>query len=190
MMALALFGGMILMTDLRLLGWAMRKRSVADVVNQLRVPKRVGFAIAATLGLLLLGTKAEVYYFNIFFGSRRCCLCSSPCMRWSFAEASITRPPKSIALLEFQGEPCWPVVSRCSCGFVFSARVEESATYGFRAECIWRHISLDRSAPWLAPLQILILVAMSSLSLAFGGNCAIRMKLGLLWARFAHWCGI
>jgi len=67
MVALALFGGMILMTDLRLLGWAMCRRSVADVVNQLRVPKRVGFAIAATLGLLLLGTKAEVYYFNIFF---------------------------------------------------------------------------------------------------------------------------
>src|SRR6266849_2448640 len=67
MVALALFGGMILMTDLRLLGWAMRKRSVSDVVNQLRVPKRIGFVIAATIGLLLLGAKAEVYYFNIFF---------------------------------------------------------------------------------------------------------------------------
>ena len=65
--ALAFFGGMILMTDLRLLGWAMRKRPIADIVNQLRVPKRFGFAIAATLGLLLLGAKAEVYYFNIFF---------------------------------------------------------------------------------------------------------------------------
>jgi hypothetical protein len=70
MLALALFGGMVLMTDLRLLGWAMRKRSVADVVNQLRAPKRVGFVIAATLGLLLLGTKAEVYYFNIFFRTK------------------------------------------------------------------------------------------------------------------------
>src|SRR6266852_4514153 len=67
MVALALFGGMILMTDLRLLGWAMRKRSVADLVNQLRIPKHIGFIIAATLGLLLLGAKAEVYYFNIFF---------------------------------------------------------------------------------------------------------------------------
>jgi uncharacterized membrane protein len=70
MLALALFGGMVLMTDLRLLGWAMRKRSVGDVVNQLRAPKRVGFVIAATLGLLLLGTKAEVYYFNIFFRTK------------------------------------------------------------------------------------------------------------------------
>jgi hypothetical protein len=67
MLTIALFGGMVLMTDLRLLGWAMRKRSMADVVNQLRVPKRIGFAIAATFGLLLLGAKAEVYYFNIFF---------------------------------------------------------------------------------------------------------------------------
>ena len=28
--AIALFGGMILMTDLRLLGWAMRKRTVSE----------------------------------------------------------------------------------------------------------------------------------------------------------------
>jgi hypothetical protein len=67
MVALACFGGMILMTDLRLLGWAMRKGSVADVVNRLRVPKRIGFIVVATFGLLLLGAKAEVYYFNIFF---------------------------------------------------------------------------------------------------------------------------
>ena len=67
MIALAFFGGMILMTDLRLLGWAMRKRPVADIVNQLRVPKRIGLVIAVALGLLLLGAKAEVYYFNIFF---------------------------------------------------------------------------------------------------------------------------
>jgi len=67
MVALALFGGMVVMTDLRLLGWGMRKRSVADVINQLRVPKRIGFLVAATLGLVLLGAKAEVYYFNMFF---------------------------------------------------------------------------------------------------------------------------
>jgi hypothetical protein len=67
MVALAFFGGMILMTDLRLLGWAMRKRPAGGIVNQLRVPKRIGFVIAATLGVLLLCAKAEVYYFNIFF---------------------------------------------------------------------------------------------------------------------------
>lgn len=70
MVAIALFGGMILMTDMRLLGWAMRSRTVADVVDQLRVPKRVGFVLAATCGVLLLGSKAEDYYYNIFFRTK------------------------------------------------------------------------------------------------------------------------
>jgi uncharacterized membrane protein YfcA len=67
MVAIALFGGMILLTDLRLLGWAMRGRPVSDVVDQLRVPKRIGLVLAATCGILLLGSKAEDYYYNIFF---------------------------------------------------------------------------------------------------------------------------
>jgi len=67
LVAMALFGAMIVMTDLRLLGWAMRGRSISDVVNQLRVPKRIGFVLAATCGALLFFSKAEEYYFNSFF---------------------------------------------------------------------------------------------------------------------------
>jgi hypothetical protein len=70
MVGLALFGGMILMTDLRLLGWAMRKRSVADVVEQLRVPKRWGLLLTATCGILLAGSKAEEYYYNAYFRTK------------------------------------------------------------------------------------------------------------------------
>ncbi len=67
MVALAMFGGMILMTDLRMLGWAMRSRPVADVVDQLRVTKRWGLVLMVTLGVLLACCKAEEYYYNIFF---------------------------------------------------------------------------------------------------------------------------
>jgi len=67
LLGIALFGGMILITDLRLLGLAMGNRSVSDVVDQLRVPKRVGLLIVATCGVLMLGSKAEEYYYNIFF---------------------------------------------------------------------------------------------------------------------------
>jgi hypothetical protein len=63
---IALFGGLILLTDMRLLGLALRNHSVSDVVNQLRWPKRIGFVIVATCGLLLLGSKAEEYYYNVF----------------------------------------------------------------------------------------------------------------------------
>jgi len=67
---IALFGGMILAVDLRLLGVAMRKRAVADVIDQLRHLKRIGFLIVATCGLLMLGSKAEEYYYNAFFRTK------------------------------------------------------------------------------------------------------------------------
>src|ERR1700691_1525072 len=65
--AISLFGAMIVATDLRLLGWAFRRSSIAAVVDQLRMPKRIGFLIAATCGFLLFCSKAEDYYYNPFF---------------------------------------------------------------------------------------------------------------------------
>lgn len=53
LLSIALFGGMLLLTDLRLLGWAMRKRLVSDVMNQLRAWKWVGFVVVVVTGLLL-----------------------------------------------------------------------------------------------------------------------------------------
>jgi hypothetical protein len=70
MVAIAFFGGMILLTDMRLLGLAMTKRPVSDVVDQLRIPKRYGFLLVAVCGLLMLGCKAEEYYYNVFFRAK------------------------------------------------------------------------------------------------------------------------
>ena len=64
---IALFAGAVLVTDLRLLGVVLRNQPVADVVNQLRWPKRIGFLIVATCGVLLASSKAEEYYYNTFF---------------------------------------------------------------------------------------------------------------------------
>ncbi len=76
MVGIALFGGMILMTDLRLLGWAMRKRPIADVVEQFRVPKRWGLLLTVTCGILMAGSKAEEYYYNAFFRTKLILLAS------------------------------------------------------------------------------------------------------------------
>lgn len=70
MVGIAFFGGMILMTDLRLLGAAMRKHSIADVIEQFRVPKRWGLALTVTCGILMAGSKAEEYYYNAFFRAK------------------------------------------------------------------------------------------------------------------------
>ena len=52
-LAIALFGGMLVMTDLRLLGWAMHRRTVSEVLEQFRVWKRAGFALVVSSGVLL-----------------------------------------------------------------------------------------------------------------------------------------
>jgi hypothetical protein len=61
---MGLFGGMILMTDLRLLGIALTKHPVSDIVNGLRPWKRLGLTLTATCGILLLWSKAAIYYPN------------------------------------------------------------------------------------------------------------------------------
>jgi hypothetical protein len=53
LLAIALFGGMVLMTDFRLLGWAMRRTPVTDVVRQFQAWKRAGFVVLVASGLLL-----------------------------------------------------------------------------------------------------------------------------------------
>ena len=70
MVALAFFGGMIVMTDLRLLGLALRSYSVAGVVNGLRIPKRFGFILAAACGALMFGAKARQYSDNPWFWAK------------------------------------------------------------------------------------------------------------------------
>ena len=52
---MGLFGGMIAMTDLRILGLAFTKQPVADVHNQLRPFKHLGLTLVVTCGLALTG---------------------------------------------------------------------------------------------------------------------------------------
>ncbi len=68
-LAIAMFGVMILVTDIRLLG-GMRKYPIAEMLDKLRTPKRVGFTLIVTCGLLLFGAKAEEYYYNVFFRAK------------------------------------------------------------------------------------------------------------------------
>jgi uncharacterized membrane protein len=70
LVGIAMFGGLIFITDMRLLGLTMRKRPVADVIEQLRVPKRVGLLLVVTCGLLMFSSKAEEYYYNWLFWTK------------------------------------------------------------------------------------------------------------------------
>jgi hypothetical protein len=67
LLAIALFGGMLVMTDLRLLGWAMRRHTVSDILEQFRVWKRAGFALVALSGLLLAWAEPLKLYRSLSF---------------------------------------------------------------------------------------------------------------------------
>jgi hypothetical protein len=70
LIGIALFGGMILMTDLRLLGLGMRDKTITEVVEGLRIPKRIGLLLIVTCGLLLFGSEALKYYPNPYFWTK------------------------------------------------------------------------------------------------------------------------
>jgi uncharacterized membrane protein len=67
MVVILLFGGMILMTDMRLLGLAMQRYPVSSVIDRLRIPKRCGLIAMVAFGFILFGCKAEEYYYNAWF---------------------------------------------------------------------------------------------------------------------------
>lgn len=70
LVCIAVFGGMILMTDLRLLGVALKDKTVAEVVGGLRPFKRIGFVVMVACGLLLAGSEAVQYYQNPVFWTK------------------------------------------------------------------------------------------------------------------------
>jgi len=73
--SIAIFGGAILMTDLRILGFAMKSMSISEVYRQTRIWKRIGFCIMITMGLLLGGAKLDKYYDNPYFLIKMSLLC-------------------------------------------------------------------------------------------------------------------
>ena len=70
MACIALIGGMILMTNLRLLGLAMTAFPVSEVVGRLRIVKRIGLVVMVGCGLLLAGSEATRYYPNPYFWTK------------------------------------------------------------------------------------------------------------------------
>ncbi len=68
--AISWFAGMIVATDLRLLGCGLPDIPVGEVIRRLRTVKRIGFVIAAGCGFFLFAAKAEEYYYNPFFRTK------------------------------------------------------------------------------------------------------------------------
>jgi hypothetical protein len=65
--ALICLGGMILATDVRLLGAGLLSYPASDVVNALRIPKRVAFTIAVACGMLMFAARPARYAYDPWF---------------------------------------------------------------------------------------------------------------------------
>lgn len=68
--SLALFGGMVLITDLRLLGLGMKSYTVSEVRDGLRVPKRIGLALAVLSGAALFSFEPSRYLSDPWFHAK------------------------------------------------------------------------------------------------------------------------
>ncbi len=64
---IAIFGGLILITNLRLLGWTLTDIPATDLIRSLRPWKQFGFVVMATCGVLLGASNASEYLPNPFF---------------------------------------------------------------------------------------------------------------------------
>jgi hypothetical protein len=107
---MALFGGMILLTDLRLLGWALRDYSIASIVNRLRVPKRIGFLWVGICGLILASSKAEGYVLNWAFQIKMSLLALVAVHALAFRGSVYNHPE------ELDGEPQPPARAKLAAG--------------------------------------------------------------------------
>ena len=92
LVGIAVFGGMVLMTNMRLLGLAMTKRPVVDVIRQFRLSKRWGLVLIVTCGFLMFGSKAEEYYYNAFFRIKMLLLLLVFIHGWVFRPAVYANP--------------------------------------------------------------------------------------------------
>jgi hypothetical protein len=105
--ALALFGGMVLATDLRLLGLGMRSYSAEELIDGLRVPKRVGFALATVSGAVLFTLHPEQNLHNAWFWSKLALVLALGVNYWLFGRG--LRSPKlagGLSLLLWTGVVC------------------------------------------------------------------------------------
>jgi hypothetical protein len=67
LIALSVWAGLMLLTDVRSLGLGVWKPDLTDAFAAYRWPKRISFLLAAFLGILLFGAKAGQYAYNPWF---------------------------------------------------------------------------------------------------------------------------
>ena len=95
LLGIALFGGMVLVTNLRLLGWGIERWRVSELVQQLRPWKWTGLVAVTITGLLLAGPSLSSCIEAPPSGSRWCCFSCWACTPSYFAGTYMATPLRS-----------------------------------------------------------------------------------------------
>src|SRR6478672_9649865 len=82
--SIATFGGLVLATNLRLLGWLLPDVPAVAFIRALRRWKQLGFVVMITAGVLLGGAKAAEYVTNPFFQTKMLLLVGVGLHGWLF----------------------------------------------------------------------------------------------------------
>ena len=94
LLGIALFGGMVLVSDLRLLGWIMRQHPASDVVRAFRPWKIVGFLLVLISGLLLAWAEPLKLYRSPWFWIKMVFLLLVGVHAWLFHSGVYANPEK------------------------------------------------------------------------------------------------
>jgi hypothetical protein len=70
LVSMCLFAGLILMMDLRLVGWGNLRTPISELQKRLFPWQMVGFALSALTGLLLVYSQPFRYYGKVFFWTK------------------------------------------------------------------------------------------------------------------------
>jgi hypothetical protein len=82
--SIATFGGLVLATNLRLLGGFLADVPASAVIRALRPWKQLGFGVMITAGILLGGSKSAEYLTNPFFQTKMLLLLGVGLQGWFF----------------------------------------------------------------------------------------------------------
>jgi hypothetical protein len=94
LLAIALFGGMLLVTDLRLLGLVMRRRPFSEVWYQFRPWKQFGFVVVTVTGLLIAWSEPIRLYNSPSFWVKMALLAGVGVHAWVFHAKVYGHPEK------------------------------------------------------------------------------------------------
>jgi hypothetical protein len=84
LITIALFGGMVVMGNLRVLGWAMRSVPVSQVIDQFRPWKWTALTLLLVSGILMATSDPLEYYDNVMFWISNVLLLAAGLNAWIF----------------------------------------------------------------------------------------------------------